>query len=262
VSGAESFAAGADNAVTNSYSGAIGRANTVAADDSFAVGISNTINGSSAAFASGSNSTVTGFGSAVVGDRCSVAGRASYAVCQQGATTGDYSYATGLYVIDHGVSGITAFASAGNPRLNQGGAQSETYVLTGTTSGAGAVTLTTNGSAPAGNNIMVMADRQTSAIHCDIAIADRDAGKSWGYSLTTSLFQRGAGGAGTVTAASGNPAAGTALTIGSPAALQAAPAFVADTTNGGVYVTFTAPAGNTHDVYGVARCVAAVVGWH
>lgn len=232
VSGNASFTLGYQNTVTSQYSAAIGNNGSISGDHSFFLGESVTISNSQAV-GFGRNVTMSGQGAIVFG-------------------LGN-SYAYGARATDRGNTAAFIF----NNNSFKGGTgelQVEEYTLCNETTGASALRLTADANSAGAANVAAIYNGNVGIAvgTIDFVALDVTSSTAKGYVYTCSQFVATTDGT-TKFALSGSPSFSLTATLGSPAALAAAPTVTADTTNGGFNISVTPPSGNTDHWYFAAR---------
>lgn len=260
ASGADSNVAGGFNNIVNQQYGNVaggtansvqatggaitgGNANTLTSTYGTGGGNGNVINGGTASTAFGAANNTNG-------------GSYNYLVGNNNLSGGNYAYAQGNSTDSRNNVGVQAFSGNGTIGIGaRGRAQIETYVFTNTTSGSAAVQLTTDGAAAGSANIGNLGSAQASLFTAFCIVTDTVTSKSLTYTAgvpLTSLIQRPTNAASTAVTLSVSGVVGGATT-GTPPVLQAAPTFTADTTNGGLNISYTPPVANTDLFYAVCQ---------
>lgn len=170
-------------------------------------------------------------------------GYSGVAIGQYNNLSGPYSQLRGQLTGDHGLFGSDCWSSgatSGAASITYAGQnQACRYVLYGTIGGGTTGRLTSDGLAASAINTVNVVDGM--ARNMSLQIIARDVttpGNSYAWTVPVSLLTRGTG------------AASTALSLGTPAILStgttagAAVSATADTTNGGLALSFTAPSGS------------------
>lgn len=217
-------------------------ANTLAANGNQCYGTGGTV--------AGQNSTSAGTASFAGGSGSSALGTSSVAWGSNANAGASYSDAFGLDSTDRGVINSLVYGSIFN--LGVGDTQIEWHVVSGTTSGTSALTLTTNHGAPtnASNaaNVILMPTSSAYDISCTVVAHNTAAGGFEEFSISHAMFVTGSG-AGSIVAATGNPSWTIGPYTGTSGLIT--PALVADTAFNSIDVTITASSGTW---YSVARC--------
>lgn len=212
-----------------------------------ASGLNAVISGGAANQASGQESVVAGGNNnANSGYRGSLGGGYGNIVA------GDYSTIPGgINGWTYGNTGMMALSSG--VFVNPGEAQLMWGVARAATSSTSAARLTADGSGVAnGQNIWSLPDNYAMAFDLTCTYRDTTNAKAQSWKWLGVLISRGSGAATTAVAA---PAATNGQNIGSPGATP--PTLSADTTNGGLNITFTAPNSDaSHIVCGMSGVVA------
>ena len=165
--------------------------------------------------------------------------------------SGDYSYAGGRQANTNNALGVEAWAS-GSFGVNGGDAQLLRGVMHAATSSTSATRLTADGSAANFVNVWNMFDNFAMTFDLTCTYRDTTNAKAQSWKWIGVLMNRGTGAASLSIAA---PTATNGQNIGSPGAT--APALSADTTNGGLNITFTAPNSDaSHIVCGMSGVVS------
>lgn len=280
ASGTQSTTVGNQNTASATFDTAVGAANTASGGNSTATGWSNTSSGS-ASTAVGSNNTANHASSQAVGSSNLAQGNSSTAVGNSNEADGISSTVIGVGNLAGNVSstgstaigtnnfvnGTNAFIAGnrGTDRLNtgahiaasdsldgqQGRSQIERYNFLNKTTGATAVRLTTDGTAAGAFNQAAIGSFQSVSFTVEIIITDTTStGKSVTYSLGQSLLERlNLVATTTLTLNAGGIVAGPSS---AGYTLGAIPTITADTTNGGLNISYTPPAGNTATFYAIA----------
>jgi hypothetical protein len=239
---------GGNNQATGSYSfiGGGGNAGT-AAQRNVASGDWSVVAGGSQNTASGGNSSVLG------GGNCSAT--SSFAVCIGGAGNtasgfgstnlgGNGNVANATYALAGGFSAtnrsIPSFSYAAGSASVNGDAQTEIFVLRNTTTDATATAITIGATAPSTTNQVILPNNSAYFFTGEVVSGVTGGGDTKGWTIE-GVIKRGAG-VGT-TALVGTPTV-TSL-YGDAGAATWTIAVTADTTNGGLRVTFTGQAATT-----------------
>lgn len=239
ASGTDSTAAGSGNQATASAANAFGWNNQAQAANASAFGSSNIVNGARSTASGYDISSMTGIDSWGGGSSISLNGNRSFVL---GYKADDRTNAGGFF------RSSWALDFTG---VKRGRSQIEEYLLVNSTSGATAVRLTTDETAANTHNVANLASSQSCSFTVEIIILDTVTRKSVTYSLSQSLVEQGANAATTtIVLNAGGVVAGP--TSASPFTLGAAPTVTADTTNGGLNISYTPPAANTDKFYAEA----------
>jgi hypothetical protein len=239
---------GGNNQATGSYSfiGGGGNAGT-AANRNVASGDWSVVTGGSQNTASGGNSSVLG------GGNCSAT--SSFATCLGGAGNtasgfgstnlgGNGNVANATYAIAGGFSAtnrsIPSFSYAAGSASVNGDAQTEIFVLRNTTTDATATAITIGATAPSTTNQVILPNNSAYFFTGEIISGVTGGGNTKGWTIE-GVIKRGANAAST--ALVGTPTV-TSMYADVGAATWAI-AVTADTTNGGLRVTFTGQAATT-----------------
>lgn len=234
ASGTDSFVAGYNNTASALYAFALGSNNTASAQNTVALGASNTASTNSYAAAIGHSNTASGGSAVALGD----------------SNTASASYCT---TIGHNATCATVGDFVHGNSASSGWAQSRESIFTGTTAGASALRLTTDGGAAASTNVGALTGGQAWGFQAECVVKNVTHAGMQVFEIGPSLASIPSATmlvtSGTVTA---GPASGTAFT------LQANPSITADTTNFGLNVSFTPPSGNTDTFRAVCRVYGTV----
>lgn len=214
-------AGGASNAATSNYAFVGGGfSNTASGQYSVSMGRNNVANTTNATALGGENNTASGAHSVVFGMNCT--------------SSGQFSMASGQYAITRSLIGARAYAADRNSAT--GDAQGLRMVLRGTTTDATPKVLTANNAAAGSTNMLILANSQAASVTGKVTVRD-SSGNTAGWTFSC-LIKRGANAAST-------SIVGTA-TVTSLGADVGASSWIlgvsADTTNGGLAVTFTGAA--------------------
>lgn len=187
----------------------------------------------------GISHTANGFGSAIFGGN-------------QNTVTGSYSAVTGgQQATDRGRYNSTAYAAG--KFSAQGDAQIATAVLRATGNSTSAVRLTADGSAAGSANAFNIPNNTAAMVTIDILAYDHTTiTKNECWNSWTGLLTRGANAASTALQMNTTP---TPITNGT--VTGSAIAATADTTNGGINLSFTPPTGNS-DTWNIVAKITAV----
>jgi hypothetical protein len=232
ASGPSSFIGGGSiNGTTADSSGIVGGSfNTASAQNSFVGGgSSNTAGGNSSSVLGGSSNTANGQNAAILG------GSSSSANAQNSIVVG------GAYATTRSIIGNTVLSASLNPIQTKTGAQQSAILVLGRqTTDATATVLTSNTSAAATTNQVILPDNSAYYFKGSITAGVTGAGNSAMWSFEGGI-KRGAG-------------VGTTVLVGTPVLNVVAQdagastwvvALTANTTNGGLAVTVTGQASTT-----------------
>ena len=239
---------GGNNQATGSYSfiGGGGNAGT-AAQRNLASGDWSVVTGGSQNTASGSNSSVLG------GGNCSAT--SSFATCLGGAGNtasgfgstnlgGNGNVANGTYAVASGFGStnrsLPSFSFAAGTASVNGDAQTQIFVLRNTTTDATATALTANATAPSTTNQVILPNNSAYFFRGEVISGVTGGGDTKGWTIE-GVIKRGAG-VGT-TALVGTPTVTSSFADAGASTWDIA--VTADTTNGGLRVTFTGQAATT-----------------
>jgi hypothetical protein len=240
--------------ITNATGGTtLGSTNTASGTNATAIGVSNTAS-NTAAVAMGNASQATGSVAIAIGNGAISSGAASVALGQNVTASGGGAFVHGNRATDRGTGGSRAFASG--QFITTGDGQIQEAVFRATTAAASATRLTTDAAAASATNVLVLPNNGSYLITAECIIRNVTTGKTLTYTLGPSMVERGANAAATAVA-SGNPAFIAGPASSSPPTLAAIPTLTADTTNGGLNISFTPPAANT-DTYRAVCYVRSV----
>lgn len=173
----------------------------------------------------------------------------------QGASltvAGNISIVHGLLGEDRGNTGARIWSPRSlNSTTSKGHSQVEEYLFMINTAGSSAVRLTTDAAAAGAANVGNLGTNQAALVTVDIVITDFTTFKTATFYLAQSLLEKGANNAATTFTANGGgvvagPASAGVFTLG------ANPTVTADTTNGGLNISYTPPGGNTDTFYAEA----------
>ena len=252
---------GGNNQATGSYSfiGGGGDAGTaanrnVASGDWSVVGggVKNVVSGAGSVIVGGgyngsggiNGNTVSGIGSFVgTGYACTVAGGNSAIVAGYSSfASGNFSFVgTGTNGTTRGITGYHAFPASQNPFGSPVGASQTAFLVLGVeTTDATATILRSNQSAASGTNQVILPNNSAYYFRGEVVAGKTGAGDTKGWSIE-GVIKRGANAASTAIVGT---ATVTSLYADAGAATWALTA-TADTTNGGLAITFTGQASTT-----------------
>ena len=212
---------------------AIGSSNSVTNQDALAIGSYN-ISANTSAVAIGSANANGGSGSVAIGVSNSVLGPASVAV--------------GTLASDRTRRGVSCTANSDFATV--GDAQACVTVLRQSTAGSSAVRLTADALVPSSNNLNTVNIPDSTHYELRISLHARDVttpANSYAWTMPVAILTRGTGVATTALTL------GTASTLSTGTVTGASVSATADTTNGGLNLSFTPPRGNTDMGHVVAR---------
>lgn len=262
ASGSHSLGVGELNLATGTNSTALGFNNTASATSSVSIGDSNiSITGGSTISIGKSNISST-TGSISIGDTAwaGTVGTSggSISVGVQADILGGRSIGLGTQATDriNGGGHFLALANLGGSTSARGRSQIETYSFVNSTSGSSAVRLTTDGATASSFNVGALASAHSASFTVECNITDTVTAKVVTYTLAQSILQRTTNEASTVLTANGGGVVAGPATAGGPT-LAAGISVTADTTNGGLNISYTPPVANTDLFY--AHCVARYV---
>ena len=195
----------------------------------------------------GSGSFAFGFGaSALNNNYC------AFAFGQDVTSDANHAHARGYKAHTAGRYGVDVFATGQFSAA--GDAQNVRCVMRGTGAGTSAIRLTGDGNAAAGSNVLNMPNNHALAVAISVvAMSTTTPGKNIAWINATGLLTR-------VTGTTSLSMAATPTPISNGTVTGAGVAFSADTTNGGINISFTPPTSNTDTWHIVARIEAAEVG--
>lgn len=260
ASGAQSFVGGGSQNVASGLQAAIpgGTQNLASGQGSFAMGVASTA-GQQVAIAMGQSASATAEAALAMGFGPAASGFGCQALGTEDQCSGEWSFVAGQFTTDRGTWGAFVHGGGGGPNASQsvpGTGQKVTYTLFAQNAGALSTRLTTTGGAAAATNIGALPNTAFATWNCKINIVDKtNFPNGVEYSIGDSVITRGSSAA-TTALGTGNPSAVAGPTTGTPLVLQAAPAITADSTNGGVNLSYTPPLGNTDTLSAVAACEA------
>jgi hypothetical protein len=190
----------------------------------------NTASGTSSGVLSGINNTASGTYAQLVGGRLNTS---------NGSASGLFG---GSFGTTRSITGYTVFPASVTPlgTFSQGNSQSALLVLAKATTDATASALTSDGSAASGTNQVILPNNSAYFFTGEVVSGVTGGGDTKGWSIE-GVIKRGAG-VGT-TALVGTPT--VVSTYADVGAATWAIAVTADTTNGGIRVTFTGQASTT-----------------
>jgi hypothetical protein len=236
---------GGNNQATGSYSfiggggdaGTAGNRNTASGDWSVvAGGRANTASGTLSFIGNGSNMTASGSNSVAVGGAShNVSG--SFAAAVGGfanSASGVGSFVTGNRGNARSITGINTFSGWTVIDSNFGTAQSSLLILGKQTTDATATVLTSDGGVASGNNQVILPNNSAYFFRGEVISGVTGGGDTKGWTIE-GVIKRGANAA--ATALVGTPTVSSLY--GDAGATTWAIAVTADTTNGGLAVTFT-----------------------
>ena len=227
--GWKNTATGIYSTVTGGYNGiASGYGGTVLGGASQFNANANTASGNGATILGGAGNNSTGYFSNVVGGEANTA-------------NSSYSYALGSYAITRSITGqISVGIAAGFGSFNQGKSQYGFLGIYAVTTNATATRLTSDGNAASGVNQVILPNNSAYFFTGEVVSGVTGGGDTKGWTIE-GVIKRGANAAST--ALVGTPTV-TSL-YGDAGAATWAIAVTADTTNGGLAVTFTGQAATT-----------------
>ena len=200
-----------------------GESNTASGTDSFAAGISNTAGGA-AASAFGTGNSATGAGALVAG--------------ASNVADGAQALVYGKSASSRGLAGVRAFAGSSHNTVGQ--LQGMEMVLRGSSTSATAVVLTVDGAAAGTVNQLVVPNNSSATVSGKVVARDNTTQYSSHWIFTAGI-KRGANAAATSMVSACTP---TMVAQDSGASAWGI-TVTADTTNGGLSVSFTGAAGAT-----------------
>ena len=212
-----------------------GMGNTASASGAFVGGggnagsgnVGNTASGIVTSVLGGQNNTASAYGASVLGGRANTA-------------SGNYSVASGYYATTRSIQGYQAFAATQIPIASSAGAtQAGLLIVAKQTTDATATALTSDGGAASGTNQVILPNNSAYFFRGEVVSGVTGGGDTKGWTIE-GVIKRGAG-------------VGTATLVGSTVTSLYADAgaatwtiaLAADTTNGGLKVTFTGQASTT-----------------
>jgi lysophospholipase L1-like esterase len=199
----------------------------------------------------GTSNTASGTYSGAAGNQNIASGAICWAIGDQSAATGNRSHARGTQATDRARYGADVWAS--NFLATRGDAQISTSVLRGTGNSTSAVRLTSDGAAAGSANCINIPNNTAYLVTIDVVAFDHTTvTKSESWSTWTGLLTRGANAASTAITMNTTP---TPITNGTVTGSSIAA--TADTTNGGINLSFTPPSANT-DTWNIVARVTAV----
>ncbi|CAB4126736.1 hypothetical protein UFOVP78_13 [uncultured Caudovirales phage] len=210
---------------------------------------SNVASATGSAVLGGFSNSATAQYATAAGLNCLASGNQSFAIGNSTVADSPNTVATGSNSNAHGLYGANVHASG--TIAASGDAQSGTYVLRGRSTGGAAVRLTADGAAAGSANVCNLPNNTAWFGTLYVVARDTAAGSvnvgMWRYMDAAPI--RGANAASTVVVV--GAAAFTSNGAGPPVSGNLA--ISADTTNGGINLTFTPPNSNTWDVVAVFR---------
>jgi len=267
ASGQRSHTVGYDNKASNSNAVAMGDQNVASGGDSVALGEQTTASGT-AALAAGYFNTASGDYSTALGDHNTTSGTAAFAGGHLNTANANYAFDFGYnntatavlgivfggYATDDGNLGQVSLGGYLGPNnsSNLGSAMGRQNIFYNSTSGSAAVRLTTDGGSAGSGNVGSIGNNSYLAYTVECVIADKANNRANTYTFGESLLTRGANAASTAVS-SGNPTATAGPTTSTGLTLQAIPSIAADTTNGGLNISYTPPTSNTDTLYAVCK---------
>lgn len=264
--------AGASNSVSATNGQAIGATNTIgaSANSSVLVGTSNTNNSSSTSMILGLSNTASSGNSVIVGilnnggtGQSVLVGRSltstsgnNYALGETITMTGSSATSLGFQGNDRG-NARALIRAFGGPGTTVGPSQTEDHMLWNTNHGTISVTLTTDGAAGSSANVASIGTKTSGLFWGSFIISDQANGNANTYYMATpGVITKGTSAATTVVS-------GVTIlpgpTLGSGLILQAIPAITADTTNGGLAITYQPPLLNTDTIFAQAHIILDVM---
>lgn len=204
--------------------------NTATANSSFVgAGYNNNATGTGSSVLAGNNNTASGSFSSICGGSLSVSNGTNSTVV------------SGAYATTRGISGNTVFAASNNPIASVNGVQQSAMLVLGRqTTDATATALTSDTNAASGTNQVILPNNSAYFFTGEVVSGVTGGGDTKGWTIE-GVIKRGANAA--ATALVGTPTV-TSLYANAGAATWAL-AVTADTTNGGLKVTFTGQAATT-----------------
>ncbi len=234
TSGFAATSLGYGNLTSGSAATSIGQGNTSSNVGTIAMGQNNTASGSTSA-AIGYNNRATGYGALAFGSSNTADGTLSTAV------GGQLSAARGRF-------GVSVYAAG--DLATAGDAQQGVNILRGAGASASAIRLTADGSAAGGANVVNLPSAAVGSYSLRITLTALDTttpANTYSWSVPIAILSK-----------TGAAQSTTVLALGTPVTLATnswAPTVTAtaDTTNGGLNLSFTPPVGNTDTIHVVAR---------
>lgn len=166
--------------------------------------------------------------------------------------SGNYSFGTGLRTSDRGRTACNAHG--GGQFAAQGDAQECSHVLRGQTTSASAVRLTVDAGAVAAATIVSIPNSTAYSLSVHLHARNHTTlGNDYSWTLPNGILTRDA------TVGTTAVSLGTPLTLTRGSVSGASVSLTADTTNGGLNLSFTPPTGNTDTWNVVARVVTVEV---
>lgn len=256
ASGANASAIGVSNTASATSSSAIGTTNTASGTSSFAGGSSN-ISSNTATVALGASNTASQTNAVAIGLNNTSSSASTVTIGEQSNASNDRAVVLGYQGGSQGND--RSFTYSGGQIAGLYDAMWQVHMMKATIASASttATRLTTNGSAAGSNNTLNFNGNDQSAfISCNVNAFNLTAAAQAMLSYQIrGILTRGTGVATTAwTSTSGVVATETSGTVGTPTLTAAA-----DTTNGGLDLTFTASATPTGGWHVLAKCDAVRV---
>jgi len=271
VAGISSVGVGSIASASGNQSSAFGSSATASGDQAVAVGY-NVHATTVATVAIGHTAVAIGNYSTAIGAGASVQTQAHRSIAFGQGVAGPF--ATDSFILACNTTTITGKNSIvlapqrGDDRGNTGGfiwspqnlggspsstgrSQAESYMFIGSTSGATALRLTTDGAAADATNVGALGTFQALFFTVEFLVVNTVTGASWTFTLPQSLLRKDANNASTALYPNGS-GVDAGPTTGAPPSLGANPTVAADTTFGGLNISFTPPVANGDLYYAVA----------
>ena len=212
-------------------------------------GTGNTSSGLQTTVLGGSGNTATGNQAIAGGNGVGATGTWSVALGRLTLADGGASLATGFGARSHGLYGARVHGAAAI--TTNGDAQMGDYSLSGRSTAGAAVRLTADGAAAGSANVANLPNATGWTGSLSVVARDQTTGGTYHWSYNRMSMNRNANAASTVISTSTVDFSNLGTQTGTPASSSLA--VVADTTNGGLSLTFTPVATNTNtwDVYAV-----------
>ena len=254
-SGQYAFQAGAQNTTSGSAAVSLGQGNTTNGNSAVSLGNGNNDNGNFSTTI-GNNNSVFQNGSTAIGQGNTISGSAgsALAVGYFHTLTGTGSFVAGQYGTDRGRYGWSGY-SPGRFAVN-GDAQAGGQVLRGTGATASAIRLTADGAAAGGSNVVNLPSATIGSYSLRITLTALDLttpANTYSWSMPIALLSKTGAAQSTTVLALGTPVTLATGASGWTGLGVNAVLAQADTTNGGLNLSFTPPAGNTDTVHVAAR---------
>lgn len=254
ASGTNAFTAGYRNTASSNYDVAIGEGNQATGGQDVSMGFFNVASGGFCVAMGDENTCSTHNYGVAMGSENTASGQGGVAMGERNLANGKDCVALGFWAGCYGNLGWFNFGAVNlNGNANPGQNSYFVCVIGNTTTGSSAVQLTADGGAASTTNECNPAANTSMTYTADCSITDNTTHHENTYSFGQSLITKGSNAASTAMG-TGNPTVTTGPTASAGSlTLQATPTQAADTTNGGINISYTPPAANTDRLYAMCR---------